>query len=628
MDAKELPARPSVEQYKKQAKDLIKTCASGDPDSLRRIKQYHPRFGKLSDAEFHSISLRLTDAQLAIAREHGFESWPKFTKHIEALTRENSPVSKFEAAADAVIAGDVATLERLLREDPELVRARSSRAHRATLLHYVAANGVEDYRQKTPKNAVAVAEMLLKAGAEVDATLEAYGGKSTALGLVATSIHPLRAGVQIELLEALLEHGAAVDGAPGERSPLIAALHNGREEAAEFLAQRGARLDLEGAAGVGRLDVVKSSFNEDGGLKGYATKAQIDSGFRWACQYGRNSVIEFLLKQGANLRGRDNNELTGLHWAVVGGQLDTIKLLLERGAPLEATNVYGGTVLGQALWSAINGDRRVDYAPILETLLSAGAKVDAVSYPTGNERLDEVLRRYGAKRPETAVEQEPTRTASDVADDLLQRALQARREKRLLDAKNDLIEAVDLLRQHGSRSGLARALRELGELERHLPDADAARQHYEEAVAILRELDEPLRLAHTIRHLGDVHHDAGDAALAEPCYQEAVALYRSTENTRPLDVANAIRSLAVLKGEAGEIEEAIALWRETHALYVAVNVPAGVAESAARLALLAWRRGDGPHSREWLSAASAAANTSEDPNSLRYVSQVRAMIET
>lgn len=177
------------------------------------------------------------------------------------------------------------------------------------------------------------------------------------------------------------------------------------------------------------------------------------------------------------------------------------------------------------------------------------------------------------------------------------------------------------------RVELAQALRELGELERHLPDGDAARQHYEEAVAIFREVDEPLRLAHTARHLGDVHSDAGRAVLAEPCYQEALALYRSHEHTRPLDLANAIRSLAVLKDDAGEAAEATRLWQEAHDLYVAVKVPAGVAECAARLALLARRQGDVQRSRDWLSAASAAADASGDPHSLQYVRAVRALIE-
>ena len=399
-DLTPLSVRPSLEQYKKQSKEFVKLGKSGDAEIVQRVKKYHPRPGQVLDAKF-----ALADAQLVIAREHGFESWPKFAKHIEALTRENSPVSQFELAADAVVTGDAAALESLLRENPKLIRARSTRVHRAALLHYVGANGVENYRQKSPKNAVEIAKILLDAGAEVDAVADTYG-KGTTLGLVATSIHPKQAGVQIALLETLLDYGAAIDALPDGWSPLISALRNGRPEAAEFLAQRGARLDLEGAAGVGRLDVVESFFNEDGSLKTSATKTQMDSGFFWACEYGRTRVVDFLLKKGADLRAGENTGLTGLHWAVVGGQLGTIRMLLERGAPLEVKNVYGGTVLGQALWSAINGDPGTDYVPIIQTLIEAGAEIPKGSLSwleyagrssVVKARIAEVLRRHGAK---------------------------------------------------------------------------------------------------------------------------------------------------------------------------------------------------------------------------------------
>ncbi len=404
-DLAPLPPRPSLEQYKKQAKDIIKLGKSGDPEVVQRIEKYHPRCGQLLISGTLSSQFALSDAQLVIAREHGFESWPKFAKHVEELTRESSTVSKFELAADAIVAGRAGTIQSLLREHPELVRARSTRLHRATLLHYLGANGFEDYRQKSPRNAVEIAKILLNAGAEVDALADIYG-KSTTLGLVATSIHPKQAGVQITLLETLLDHGAAIDGDSGAGSALIAALHNGRREAAEFLAQHGAKLDLEGAAGVGWLDVVESFFDEHGSLKANATKAQMESGFLWSCEYGRNSVVDFLLEKGVDLGTKANTGLTGLHWAVIGGQLETIKLLLERGAPLEATNVYGGTVLDQALWSAVNGDPDIEYVSIVEMLIRAGAKITAGSLawlerPGGRSssekaRLAEVLREYGA----------------------------------------------------------------------------------------------------------------------------------------------------------------------------------------------------------------------------------------
>src|SRR6202046_1749306 len=203
-DAIPLPPRPSLERYKKLAKELVKACKSGKPHALRdwseewvetlvelsslKITRQLPvsiqrwideveEFGKrkLLGGEPGDRKCALADAQFVIARSQGFESWPKFAKQLEALARKNTSASRFEAAADAIVSGDVATLKRLLREEPGLIRARSTREHSATLLHYVSANGIEGYRQKTPKNIVEIAEMLLKAGAEVDAIADVYG---------------------------------------------------------------------------------------------------------------------------------------------------------------------------------------------------------------------------------------------------------------------------------------------------------------------------------------------------------------------------------------------------------------------------------------------------------------------
>ena len=316
---------------------------------------------KLSASDRRTGKCTLADAQFVIARVHGLKSWPQFANHINALTRTTSPFSQFESAVESIITGDVATLRRLLRANSALIRARSPRDHQATLLQYVAANGVEGFRQKTPKNAVEVAKLLLDAGANVDAPNWPDGpaGQGTTLGEIATSVHTAQAGVQIPLMQTLLDYGANVNGIAGGWNPLLAALHNGRSEAAEFLAAQGARLDLEGAAGVGRLDVVKTFLNDDGSLTN-ATKTQMESGFGWACEYGRNEVVEFLLDRGVDLRAGENNNQTGLHGAVIGRQLDTVTLLLKRGAPLEAKNVYGGTALGQATWCVINGDRSAD----------------------------------------------------------------------------------------------------------------------------------------------------------------------------------------------------------------------------------------------------------------------------
>jgi ankyrin repeat protein len=77
MPEKQLPVRPNLEQYKKQAKELARACRDNDAEALARVRAQHPQTpeGRVS----------LTDAQLVLAREHGFESWPKFAAEIERL---------------------------------------------------------------------------------------------------------------------------------------------------------------------------------------------------------------------------------------------------------------------------------------------------------------------------------------------------------------------------------------------------------------------------------------------------------------------------------------------------------------------------------------------------------------
>jgi hypothetical protein len=69
--------------------------------------------------------------------------------------------------------------------------------------------------------------------------------------------------------------------------------------------------------------------------------------------------------------------------------------------------------------------------------------------------------------------------------------------------------------------------------------------------------------------------------LAEPCYHEALGLYRSHEGRASLDLANAVRSLAVLRWE-----QTRTLWEEVLDLYTNLSIEAGIKESAARVAAL------------------------------------------
>src|SRR5579863_1046272 len=105
MQPKELPPRPSLEQYKKQAKDLLHSHQSGDRGALARIERHHPRLAKLPNAELRTANLALAGAQLIVAREHGFESWPAFAKHIQARSQPSPADPIWRSAENAVIAG-------------------------------------------------------------------------------------------------------------------------------------------------------------------------------------------------------------------------------------------------------------------------------------------------------------------------------------------------------------------------------------------------------------------------------------------------------------------------------------------------------------------------------------------
>lgn len=388
-----LSARINLEQTRKQAKELLKSFKAGDRKTLDDVRWNHPRFKGLPDKQISAGKFQLADAQLVIARLHAFESWPKLLEHIDLLEKKEPKIMRFENAADAIVMGDVPTLRLLLRENPELIHMRSTRHQHAPLIHYIAANGIEGYRQISPPNIVEVATVLLDAGAEVDATSDAYGGGSTTLGLVATSTPPRRAGVQIPLIDLLLSRGAPIDGITPGKSIVAGALANGCPEAARALVDRGAKVDdVATAAGVGRLDLVKQ-------LAVSASKSQLEKALVAASWYGPIEIIEYLLDRGVDIASCDSST-SPLHAAAGMADLGMTRLLIARGAPLERMNSYGGTVLDSTLWFAYNSHpddlAHRDYSAVIDLLLEAGARDDL--YPKMKEYINEIYRRAGRER--------------------------------------------------------------------------------------------------------------------------------------------------------------------------------------------------------------------------------------
>jgi ankyrin repeat protein len=159
MPDKDLPARPNLEQYKKQAKDLAKDFAN--PQSLSRIRRNHPRFQKLTEEDTQHARVSLTDAQLVIAREHGFESWPKFARHVETLSLIGSvsdladPVAAFLEFASvplhgAHVSGTLEHAGMILSRYPQVATAN---IYAAAILGEESA--VRGFLERNPKSATA-----------------------------------------------------------------------------------------------------------------------------------------------------------------------------------------------------------------------------------------------------------------------------------------------------------------------------------------------------------------------------------------------------------------------------------------------------------------------------------------
>jgi hypothetical protein len=93
--SRNLPDRPNLEYLKKEAKQLLDGLRQSDP------------------------SAQLADAQFALSRDYGFDSWPKLKAHVESIAA---------AAPDSALAGGwIANLARSKRHPANLFR--SARVH-------------------------------------------------------------------------------------------------------------------------------------------------------------------------------------------------------------------------------------------------------------------------------------------------------------------------------------------------------------------------------------------------------------------------------------------------------------------------------------------------------------------
>jgi hypothetical protein len=101
------PARPSLEQIRKQAKELLSRYRADESAAVARFHAAMPQ----SDLSGGTLS----DAQFVLAREHGFESWAKLKHSLEAVRPPG--LRQFERLAHdlatAYLAGDAAAIREI-----------------------------------------------------------------------------------------------------------------------------------------------------------------------------------------------------------------------------------------------------------------------------------------------------------------------------------------------------------------------------------------------------------------------------------------------------------------------------------------------------------------------------------
>src|SRR5215471_8278802 len=111
MTASKLPARPSLESLRKQAKKLARDIKAGHADAIGRARAYLPQA---------RLPLSQRDAQLVLAREYGFPGWKDLLKEVKQRLGRGLEWAVSEARR-IIHDNDVAGLRQLLAEYPVLL---------------------------------------------------------------------------------------------------------------------------------------------------------------------------------------------------------------------------------------------------------------------------------------------------------------------------------------------------------------------------------------------------------------------------------------------------------------------------------------------------------------------------
>ena len=335
---KSLPKNPSLEQFRKLAKDLHKSLKVGEEDAVARLREFQPAYSASTDEQVNHSELTLRDAQLVVAREHHFENW--------------ADLKEYMAWDVPVKAKDLAGIREALREKPARIR-QDVRTFRPS----------GSFWSMAPihfcNNSAQMMELLLEHGAELNVPGESMLDNDSTpefVDFAAKKGVDLNAkyynwpaltifvgyGPNIPSLKRMLAHGADVnivaDGPGVEKWPPAAGGNTPLHVATccSFSVRRGGKfkrdLDIEKYKEVVRIlldagaDVHATTFVDGTSDEGLIYQGETPLHFAAAC--GDEEMIQLLLDHGADISKQTAKNETPLDYAKRYGRPESIQRLL------------------------------------------------------------------------------------------------------------------------------------------------------------------------------------------------------------------------------------------------------------------------------------------------------------